>query len=100
MMPIILTPPTGMQPSCVTPDRDAALRRLQQADFALIDANLYLDTHPCCPNGLEYFRCMRIERDNALREYEINYGPITMDASDACTGWDWIDRPWPWELEA
>jgi len=42
---------------------------------------------------------MRIERDNALHEYETNYGPMTMDASDAETSWDWIDQPWPWELE-
>lgn len=80
--------------------RQAALLRLQMADFALIEANLYLDTHPCCQNGLEYFRCMRMERDNALREYEMNYGPITMDAASADGCWDWIDQPWPWELEA
>lgn len=80
--------------------RQAALLRLQMADFALIEANLYLDTHPCCQNGLEYFRCMRMERDNVLREYEMNYGPITMDAASADGCWDWIDQPWPWELEA
>ena len=80
--------------------RQAALLRLQMADFALIEANLYLDTHPCCQNGLKYFRCMRMERDNALREYEMNYGPITMDAASADGCWDWIDQPWPWELEA
>ncbi|MBR5285028.1 MAG: spore coat protein CotJB [Clostridia bacterium] len=86
--------------SCICQDRQSAMHRLQQADFALIDINLYLDTHPCCPNGLEYFRCMRMERDNALREYEENYGPITMDDADANCRWDWVDQPWPWEMEA
>ena len=99
MIPLILNA-AEQNRSCVCQDREAAMRRLQQADFALIDINLYLDTHPCCPNGLEYFRCMRIERDNALREYEENYGPITMDDADANCRWDWIDHPWPWEMEA
>ncbi|MEA4921712.1 MAG: spore coat protein CotJB [Clostridiaceae bacterium] len=81
-------------------EREMAMRRLQMADFALIEANLYLDTHPCCPYGLEYFRNMRMERDNALRNYEMNYGPITADSASAECRWDWIDKPWPWELEA
>lgn len=99
MMPAILNAAEQSRP-CLCQDRDSAIRRLQQTDFALIDVGLYLDTHPCCQNGLEYFRCMRIERDNALREYEENYGPITMDDADANCYWDWIDQPWPWEMEA
>lgn len=99
MMPMILNAAMQEQ-TCACQGREAAMRRLQQADFALIDVNLYLDTHPCCPNGLEYFRCMRIERDAALEEYEENYGPITMDDAEANCRWDWIDRPWPWEMEA
>lgn len=100
MMPMILNPIAEQNRSCLYTDRNAALRRLQMADFALIDVGLYLDTHPCCPDGLEYFRCMRNERDNALREYETNFGPMTMDATDADCRWAWIDHPWPWEMEA
>ncbi|MBQ1270278.1 MAG: spore coat protein CotJB [Clostridia bacterium] len=81
-------------------DRTSALRRLQAADFALIEANLYLDTHPQCPCGLEYFRCMRNERDDALCSYEMNFGPLTMDNSQAECSWEWINDPWPWEMEA
>lgn len=81
-------------------DRTSALRRLQAADFAIIEANLYLDTHPTCPNGLEYFRRMRAERDAILREFEALYGPMTMDNAAAECSWDWTDSPWPWELEA
>lgn len=81
-------------------DRDMMLRRLQAADFAIIEANLYLDTHPTCPNGLEYFRRARAERDAVLREFEAAYGPVTMDNAAAECYWDWVNAPWPWELEA
>ena len=33
-------------------DRCAALNRVMAADFAVTEATLYLDTHPCCPVGL------------------------------------------------
>ncbi|MBR5284795.1 MAG: spore coat protein CotJB, partial [Clostridia bacterium] len=50
MMPAILHA-AEQNRSCICQDRQSAMHRLQQADFALIDINLYLDTHPCCPNG-------------------------------------------------
>ncbi len=81
-------------------ERDAMLRRLQAADFAMIDVGLYLDTHPDCQRGLEYFRRARAERDAALNAFEASYGPMTMDASAAEGAWDWTDQPWPWEMEA
>ena len=81
-------------------ERDAMLRRLQAADFAMIDVGLYLDTHPDCQSGLEYFRRARAERDAALNAFEGSYGPMTMDASAAEGAWDWTDQPWPWEMEA
>lgn len=84
--------------NCCT-DREIMLRRLQTADFVLIEANLYLDTHPNCPHGLEYFRRMRAERDAVLREFEAAYGPVTMENAAAECYWDWVNSPWPWEME-
>ncbi len=81
-------------------ERRTALRRLQEIDFALIDANLYLDTHPTCPHGLEYFRRLQAERGPILAEYERRYGPITFLDTEAEGYWNWINDPWPWELEA
>lgn len=81
-------------------DRRAALLRVQQADFALTEANLYLDTHPRCMNGLAYFRRMRAERNRAVQDYEARFGPLTADAAKAEGAWDWTEKPWPWETEA
>ena len=79
---------------------NSCLHSIMALRFAMWDLHLYLDTHPQCPCGLEYFRCMRNERDDALCSYEMNFGPITMDNSQAECSWEWINDPWPWEMEA
>ena len=36
-------------------DMASLLREVQMAEFALVEANLFLDTHPTDANALEYF---------------------------------------------
>ena len=38
--------------------RGAMLQAVNQAGFAVIGANLYLDTHPCDTEALSYFNQM------------------------------------------
>lgn len=80
-------------------NRETAMKRLQMTEFALIEANLFLDTHPKSAEALEYFKCVTVEHETALKYYEENFGPITAKSANAKTEWDWIDSPWPWELE-
>lgn len=81
-------------------DRCAALNRVMAADFAVTEATLYLDTHPCCPVGLAYFAGAKNEYEAAKAAYEANYGPLTRCAVTGQNGWTWVQGPWPWELEA
>ena len=53
-------------------DRDALLKRLMAADFALHETVLFLDSHPKNKKAMEY--------------YEVK-------SSD----WNWTDCPWPWQ---
>ena len=67
--------------------------------FAVDDAKLFLDTHPEDEDALAYFyECSRM-RNQALKEYAKNFGPLTIDTvTDSCSdNWDWIDSPWPWQ---
>ncbi len=75
------------------------LERINQASFAVDDVKLYLDTHPCDEDALKFFRENSRIRNEALKEYAENYGPLTVDtAVDSCTkNWNWIDEPWPWQ---
>lgn len=36
--------------------RSALLKRVQMYSFAAHDAALFLDTHPCCVEALEYYK--------------------------------------------
>ncbi len=80
-------------------DRQKALRRLQMEDFAMRDAQLFLDSNPNDAQALSYFATHKAEKEEALRAYEAQYGPIRYENN---TGdyWQWTEGPWPWESEA
>ena len=66
--------------------------------FAVDDVKLFLDTHPCNAEALEYFDEFKKQRVQALREYAKSYGPLTLDtAASSCDRWTWVNEPWPWQ---
>ena len=75
-------------------------KTVQELGFSLIETNLYLDSHPCCQEALEYFHTLQKQYVEAKENYEQSCGPLTSFAShgDGCFGW--VQTPWPWELEA
>jgi spore coat protein JB len=75
------------------------LKRLQVADFTLVEMGLYLDTHPNDPCGLEFFKKYQEIKKRALLDYIEKYGPIQADNYDYSDRYTWVDSPWPWERE-
>lgn len=75
------------------------MKRINEVSFAVDDVKLYLDTHPCDDEALAYFREYSRMRNEALKEYAEQYGPLTVDtAAYSCNdNWNWIDEPWPWQ---
>ncbi|MBR1724905.1 MAG: spore coat protein CotJB [Ruminococcus sp.] len=78
-------------------EKQKALRKLQAARFAVHEANLYLDSHPTCPEGLKYFREKRALSEKLTREFEEKYGPLTAAASPADECFEWVAGAFPWE---
>ena len=78
--------------------REKMLKRVQIADFELIEANLYLDAYPHCGKALDYFYTARDRALYIRKEYEEKYGPLTANANTG-NEWNWIDSPWPWKCE-
>lgn len=78
-------------------DKQKLMRKLMACKFALVEANLYLDSHPTCQMGLQYFKKHKDEYDKVLAEYTAKYGPITIVQSDDDKKWEWIKTPFPWE---
>ncbi len=80
-------------------DRGNLLREVQMAEFALVEANLFLDTHPTDENALAYFRRFRQIHDRAVEAYVEAFGPLTALQNEG-DRWKWVDAPFPWERAA
>lgn len=78
-------------------EKQKAIRRVQAAQFAMHEANLYLDSHPNCAEGLKYFREKREQTQQITREYEKKFGPLTVNASPADECFEWAVTAFPWE---
>jgi spore coat protein JB len=75
------------------------LLRIMELQFAATELNLFLDTHPDDMRALQEFRMRSQELMGAKMEYERIYGPL-LNYGFGMTGrtWQWIDDPWPWEI--
>ncbi|MCM1133780.1 MAG: spore coat protein CotJB [Ruminococcus flavefaciens] len=79
-------------------NQQALMTRIKQYDFTLKELNLYLDTHPNCRRALAMFQKYRKLREEAVKEYNDNFGPITPEQTLNTQRWSWIDDPFPWEV--
>lgn len=79
-------------------NKNELMKLINQASFAVDEAKLFLDTHPCDEEALAYFREYSMIRERAMKEYARLYGPLTIDlAAENCTdNWKWVKQPWPW----
>lgn len=74
------------------------LKELQEVEFALIDLNLYLDTHP---NDEEAMKKMAKYMETATElhtKYQETHTPLF--ATNVRTNEEqnkWLNDPWPWE---
>ena len=81
-------------------ERQRLLKRIQVCDFTLDDVRLYLDSHPCDPAALQYYKKHLEMRDKLYQEYVEKYGPLTASTCMNAEKWMWVEEPWPWEKEA
>lgn len=81
-----------------TPSRRELMQRINHYSFAVVEATLFLDTHPYDEKAMEYFQKYRALRMEALQEYAKYYAPLVIDyASNDRMPWSWANEPWPWE---
>ncbi len=78
-------------------EKQSLMKKIATYDFAIVELNLYLDTHP---NDIEAHKKLEEyeKKSNELREkFESEYGPIIFrDTPD--NRMKWIKNPWPWDL--
>lgn len=79
-------------------NKEELLYNVLMYKFALIELDLYLDTHPNDMDKLNLYNRYLSEEKKLCKEYEKNYGPLTLDSENIGTNsWNWIKSPWPWE---
>ena len=81
-------------------ERERALRKVQQLGFMTDDIRLFLNTHPDCCEALRALKYYIAAEREAREDYEKCYGPLTLEGTEACGEYEWINHAWPWEVEA
>ena len=84
--------------------REKQLLQIQKISFVADDLRLYLDTHPEDKKGLELFKDILKKRKTLLKEFALQFYPLTVDCmadiyeenpDSAC--YCWVEGPIPWE---
>ncbi len=78
--------------------RETLLKKISTYQFAVLDLQMYLDTHKNDTETLEKVEKYQLLLQPLIEEYEAKYGPLTKSANDG-NSWAWIKGPWPWESE-
>lgn len=80
------------------------LLQIQKVSFVVDDVRLYMDTHPKDMQGLALLKTMIRRRKELLKEYALQFYPLTMDCMADLYENDpdsecycWQNGPCPWE---
>lgn len=80
-------------------EKEKMLKQVQMYRFALVDASLFLDTHPTDKEALKYFKRINELFEKALKNYEDKYASINISSGISDNKWEWATSPFPWESE-
>lgn len=81
-------------------EKQRLMAMIRKYDFVLYELQLYLDTHPRCPEALRMWKNYQAMRQKAASAYIRQYSPIQPLQTDGNAPWAWNQGPWPWEKEA
>ncbi len=74
------------------------LLKLQELQFALLETNLYLDTHPSNTKAQQDLMQLSYQISMLMPKVEKYYGPLTIYGFKNENPVRWITEPWPWEI--
>ena len=60
---------------------------------------MYLDTHPDDMQALKSYHKYEREAKELIAKYENMFGPLVSSDVFGDNRWDWINNPWPWEIQ-
>lgn len=87
------------QDICPYPDEHELMRELMEVQFLVIELHLYLDTHPNDMEALRLYNEAAMFLHRLMQHYQREYGMLMAHTPDGREEWQWIDSPWPWEID-
>lgn len=75
------------------------LKKIMQLNFAVTELVLFLDTHPENREALNLHNNFSSDLAREIESYQEKYGPLTPSSPGADFPWQWIDEPWPWQIQ-
>ena len=79
--------------------RAELLRKLSEAQFAAWETHLFLDTHPDDAAAMKNMATYQKVACQLMEEFEKTYGPLTARDLYGDTRFEWLNSPWPWDLD-
>lgn len=77
--------------------QEQLMREIQKVGFAVVELNLYLDTHPTDRNAFNLYNQYSQQLKTLKEMYSRQFGPIDGYAPVYQYPYAWITTPWPWE---
>ena len=77
-------------------ERRKLLEKISVVDFAIVELQLYLDTHPNDTAAAVKLNEYKLKSRELTKEYEAKFGPISSKNQNT-NRWAWISSPWPWD---
>lgn len=80
-------------------NRKSLITAIQETEFACLELNLYLDTHPNDRQAFEEFNKLSKKLRELKSCYDKEVGPLHNSGYSTSEG-SWVySTPWPWELQ-
>ena len=77
-------------------NREQMLLRVSQAQFAMWEMRVYMDTHLDNAEARKLYEKYHAQFMKLKKEYEENFGPLTLGENNSD---EWLKNPWPWDAE-
>lgn len=75
------------------------LKEIMAYNFSVLETVLYLNTHPRDETVLRLHNDLARNLMRLHKEYQERYGILKPHYPEADYPWQYIEEPWPWQIE-
>ena len=81
----------------MNPNEQTLFNKIGEVRFALVELQLYLDTHPEDLEARNDFNCYANTLRRLCDEYTESYGPLENFGNSPHEAGSWVYQKWPWQ---